>query len=417
MSFLKKLFGGGDPVDQVRRLLEQKRWADALAIGEGLDPERHPELESLLNQAGDSLAELNVTEGQACLRAGDQARAAEHFDLALQHARSEQWKSAAGEARRLMKDAPAVASPESTATHGSCSDCRPGSAAAKAAAPAMEDYGDLDTETRLELILAAYPPGLAERCHGLTGPLLEAFLLSHEGQGPEALQCFEQVPGDARDDLFYFERGSLLGRLDKTKEACQDLERAASLNPDHPLVMETLISLELAAGRDASAENRLRQLLQDGKAAGFCHGALAGLHARRGDLAAGLEHAMKAIGAGWNDPETMLLAAALLEKEDRANEAEALLSRLSGGGCGGGGGNVYLAEFWLRRGQNLDKALESFKRALREDPQNPRWLLRVGQAYMARGWEKEGRPLIKKALDDPSLAAGLRTEAQGLLEK
>ncbi|BCR05021.1 hypothetical protein DESUT3_20900 [Desulfuromonas versatilis] len=422
MSFLKRLFGGGDPVAQVRRALDQKRWADALAIGEGvnlaaLDEERNKELAGLLEQAGDGLAELNLGEGEACLRGGDQVRAAEHFDLALQQARSQSLKSAVTAARERLGSTTAAAAvrtpPASPAAHGSCADCRPASATQEQ----LEDQDDLDTETRLELILASYPQELAERCHELSGTFLEAFLLAHEGREPEAMERFEQVAMGNRDDLFYFERGSLLGRLGQVDQACSDLERAAQLNPGHPLVLETLITLELTAGRDASAEARLRQLLDQGQSGGFCQAALADLSARRGNQEACLEHALQAIGAGWNDPNTLLLAASLLEKSNRLSEAEALLSRISGKGCGAGAGNVYLAEFWLRRGQNLDKALEAFKRALREDPQNPRWLLRVGQAYTARGWKKEGLPLVKKALTSPDLPGVLRTEAQTLLEQ
>ena len=48
------------------------------------------------------------------------------------------------------------------------------------------------------------------------------------------------------------------------------------------------------------------------------------------------------------------------------------------GGCGGGA-HPLQAEFWLRHGKNLDRALESFKGALRHELDNPRWLLRIAQ--------------------------------------
>ena len=86
-----------------------------------------------------------------------------------------------------------------------------------------------------------------------------------------------------------------------------------------------------------------------------------------------------------------------------------------GGGCCGGV-NVQLAEFWLRRSRHLDQVLETFKGALREDPANSRWPLRIAQVYLARGWAREGIPLLEKALGDPRLDDALRAEGLTLLD-
>jgi len=88
---------------------------------------------------------------------------------------------------------------------------------------------------------------------------------------------------------------------------------------------------------------------------------------------------------------------------------------LPGGGCSGGA-NLPLAELWLRYGKNLDKALESFKAALRSEPDNPRWLVRVAQVYLARGWKKEAIALLEKVLKVAGLEQGLRAEAAAQLE-
>jgi predicted Zn-dependent protease len=105
----------------------------------------------------------------------------------------------------------------------------------------------------------------------------------------------------------------------------------------------------------------------------------------------------------------------LLEHHGKPNEAERVLMHLSGGGCSGGP-SLPLAEFWLRHGKNLDKALESFKGALRSEPDNPRWLLRVAQVYLARGWEKEGIGLLEKALNAATLEPRLQAEGKALLD-
>jgi tetratricopeptide (TPR) repeat protein len=274
---------------------------------------------------------------------------------------------------------------------------------------------ELDTQTRVELIVASYPEEWAERYLQRSDAFHEAFLLAHEGRAEEALTAFDAVTEEHRDDLFYFERGALRGRIGETALACSDLEKVLDLNPNHFLAIETLVHLELSTHREVSAEARLRRMLLRGIAPAFCHGNLARILVRRGELQTALEHGQQALAGGDASVETLLLTASLLEQNGQPNEAERVLVRLPGGGCSGGP-NLPLAEFWLRHGKNLDKALESFKAALRSEPDNPRWILRVAQVYLARGWKKEGVSLLEKVLATDSLEPGLSAEAAALLD-
>ena len=133
------------------------------------------------------------------------------------------------------------------------------------------------------------------------------------------------------------------------------------------------------------------------------------LHYRKGDFPAAASLGEQALAMGSREPQTILLTAHLLETAGNVNAAEGILGRLEGGGCGGGG-PVALAEFWLRHNRNLDKALESFKAAFRQEGDNPRWALRIGQVYLAKGWKKEGLPLLRAALNDPKLGSELQQE-------
>jgi tetratricopeptide (TPR) repeat protein len=273
---------------------------------------------------------------------------------------------------------------------------------------------ELDSQTRVELIVASYPEVWAERYLQLDSSFREAFLLAHEGRAEEALAAFNAVAEEEREDLFYFERGSLRARAGETALASADLEKALELNPDHFLALETLVHLELSTGNDDAAEKRLTRMLSRNNAATFCHGNLAVIFARRGEKKAALDHGLLAIAGGDRSMETLLITASLLEQQGQANEAERVLMLLPGGGCSGGP-SLPLAEFWLRHGKNLDKALESFKGALRSEPDNPRWLLRVAQVYLARGWEKEGIGLLEKALSAVTLEPRLHAEGKALL--
>ncbi len=421
MSFWRNLFGSGKSLTQMRLALEQKRWAEAVNIGADLEqagvaPEDRDELAELLVAAGDGLAELNLSEGEACLRAGDAARAAEHFSLAAGQACSDGLRQRVLEATTGVQGGQGTANLSPLAAPGAChTDCASTCDVAEKKVGDTSLGIDLDTQTRVELTVASYPEDLAERYLQQSDPFRIAFLLAHEGRAEEALTAFDAVTEDDRDDLFYFERGALRGRIGETALACSDLEKVLDLNPEHFLAIETLVHLELSTHREVSAEARLRRMLSLGIAPAFCHGNLARILIRRGEMQTALEHGQQALAGGDTSAETLLLTASLLEQNGQPNEAERVLMRLPGGGCSGGA-NLPLAELWLRHGKNLDKALESFKAALRSEPDNPRWLLRVAQVYLARGWKKEGVGLLEKVLAAGSLEPGLSAEAAALLD-
>jgi tetratricopeptide (TPR) repeat protein len=415
MKLFKKIFGGSDPLGQARRAVQQQRWADALALEEFLEKgslnlEEAAELENLLVVAGNKLAELNLLEGEACLRGGEKAKAVEHFSLAADQARSEEFARRAAEALQAIEHtlapSPFSGSQGPVCEPSGCSSCgTPETGREEPVPPSSE----LDPQTRFELILSSYPSDWTDRYRAKGENFIEAFLLAHEGREREALVLFEREPAEERDELYWFERGALLGRLGEFERARADLEEAVAREPGNLLALDTLVGMEMENDRSEEAEKRLRELLGQGLHSAFCHGRLAVVLARREDAQGALEEGLQAMEKGSDDPETLLLTATLLERKDRLDEAEVLLSRLSAGGCGGGA-NVLLAEFWLRRRKNLDQALESFKGALRQEGDNPRWRLRIAQAYMARGWIKEGTPMLENVLSDPRLDPVLREE-------
>jgi tetratricopeptide (TPR) repeat protein len=413
MSFFSKLFSSRHPLDSLRKAVQQHRWAEALIEGElvprqSMQADEISELDQLVAAAGDALAEMNIGEGEAFLRAGDTARAREHFTLASSQARHPRLLE---KARELLSS-PAGGIPSLPIAAAAC--CPTGCSGEAAVRENQRPADDLDAHTHLDLLLCSYPNEIADRYASLTGAFLQAFLFAHEGKIEEALEYFEMVPDEERNDLFFFERGSLLARSGGDAAAIADLERALAINPHLDLASQTLVNLDLALGRLQAAETHLQRMLLEGMNLSFANGRLAAVHAGRGENTLALEHALQALEYGA-DLETFALAAALLEQAGRLAEAEACLSHLSTSGCGGM--NLPLAEFWLRQQKNLEKALETFKKALRQEPGNPRWKVRIAQAYLACGWHKEGTPLLQQALDDPQLEPDLRGEIVSLLQQ
>lgn len=410
-----RLFGRKSPLDQVRAAVRDNRWADALRIGETIDPQglaaaEQAELERLVTESGDCLARLNLEEGEAFRRAGDEAKGREHLELALMQARDGQLRRRIEET--LGKESAAVlpAAPAFASAHCGSGGCGGGAGLA----PGAVDLEGLDEETRFELTLSSYPAELAQRYQAIDPEFRKAFLAAHEGHDAEAVELYALVAEEARDDLFFFERGSLLARCGDFSGARRDLNLALQMNSAHEQALEALITLELSQGGFDEAKKQALRGLETGTARAFCLGRLAFIHAREGDAEQALGFARQALQSGRPELDVLLLAASLHERRGELGEAEALLSATGGGGCKGGS-SAYLGEFWLRHGRHLDKALDAFNQAARQEPDNPRWALRIGETYLARGWKKEGQALIEQALAHPDLPLELKESGRKLI--
>ncbi len=416
MSFFNRLFGSKDPIEQLRRAVQQKRWADALVYADALRPdqlsaEAEAERQVLLAAAGDALATLNIEEAEACQRTGDLARAAEHFQLAERQARSPELHQRIAASRSRTATTGISGVPKQAPAHDCHTSCSSGCTPGDATKPGDSFGADLDAQTRWELLLATFPPALAERYNSAPSLFQQAVLAAYEGETEAALAHFERISSSDRDDLFFFERGSMLAQTEDKAGARRDFARALEIAPGNFAALDALTTLEMENGWESAAEKRLEALVSGGKAPLLCMEKLALLKLHKGEREKGVQLAELALNHGSREPQLILTTANLLEEAGNLADAEAVLGRLEGGGgCGGGGTPVALAEFWLRHGRHLDRALESFKAATRHEGDNPRWALRIGQTYLAKGWKKEGIPLVQAALADPRLSSQLQQE-------
>lgn len=414
MGWLKKLFGGGATLAELRNLVEQKRFAEARLQAaqlaeQQLSEAEASEVEQLRVAAGDGLARLNLEEALALRRSGDAARAGEHLQLALEQVGTAELRAQIEQAAETavepeLQDAPSAA-------HGpsSCDSCGP---QASTVLPAGE-LGLPDVESRLELILTSYPAEIAGRYRQKSDLFLQALLSSHAGDDETALPLWDQVAAAEQDELYWFEFGAALGRSGRTAKARGALETALQLEPELLLATEALIPVLIAEGAISRAEALLKKILEKGQESAFCHAQLTMIYLQQHQLDAALKHTRKALAADVGDPSFLLLAASLFEQTGALDEAETVLRQLPAGGCGGGL-SLPLAEFLLRQHRELAKVLDTFNAACRQEPENPRWQLRVAQTYLARNWRKEGLELLRKVAGDPRLDQELRQEAEQL---
>ncbi len=416
MGWLGKLFGGGASVDGLRKAIEQKRFADARLFaeqlsGQGLSETDAAEVDQLRIAAGDGLARLNLDEALGMRSCGETERAEEHLQLALEQACSAALRQ---QIEQALDEVPVVPQVEGSAAGGkSCASCAP----PPRVPLALEDADFPDADSQVELVLTSYPSELAERYRQKSAGFLQAFLLSHSGDDAAALPQWKALTVTEQDDLYWFEYGAALARSGKLPQARTALEKALQQNPELLLATESLVSVLLGLGEAEAAEVQLQQLLAGGQDPGFCHAQLTMLHLQKQQQPQATEHMRLALAAGVTDPSFLLLAASVAEQRGELGEAEAILKRIpAGGGCGGGGVSLPLAEFLLRHKRDLAKVLDTFNAACRQEPENPRWQLRVAQTYLARSWQKDGLKLLRVVVTDPRLEPELRQEAEQLLQ-
>lgn len=422
MSFFKKIFSKKDPVEEMRQLFNRQDWAGVLSAAKRLD---RIELDDALlaevgkweEQAGDALAKINLEEGTWAQKSGNLLRAREDYQLAIGQARSVEIRKSAEDAlialdRGELPEGEEPETPESPAIHAGCN-----SSCSSSTGPEVDPQDtDLDEEARMELLLATLPQELAERYLNAGKEFRLAWLAVQNGEDKHAIELLEQVPPAERNALFLFERGALMVRGGQNKKARQDLQAALTAEPDLFPAFDALVEVLVATGRIDELEKTLKQNLATGRFIGYSWARLAELHAQRRELEPALAAGLKAIEEGITDPGLTSLCAQLLEHAERFDEAEALLMRMPGGGCGGGV-HPLLAEFWLRRGKNFDQALESFKGAMRQERDNPRWLLRISQVYLAKGWRKEASEQVQRLMSQGELPEELRAEINAVADQ
>lgn len=421
MGFLKSLFGRQDPMDHLRKLAARKEWAGVLSAVQRLDRDAlddplRAEVALLDAEAGDQLARLNLAEGRWARQNGELLKARDHYTLAGQQARSEELHA---EVASALEDLASGTPVEPLASrqapgHDCGSGCGPSGAPKPAAAPEV-DSQELNEEERLELLLATLPADLAAQYLSADPSLRQAWLAAQEGDEARAGDFLEQVPEAGRGALFLAERGALLARRGDTKAAMRDLQAALALDAGLFPAFDGLVRVMAGCRLLGPLQQLLKQTLAEQRFVAYCWARLAELHAQRGEGQAALAAGLEALDQGENDPNLRQLCASLLEQEQRFDEAEAQLRRLPAGGCGGGM-HPLLAEFLLRRGQQLDKALESFKGALRQERDNPRWPLRIAQVYQAKGWKKDAAAQLEPLLGRADLPRDLQRQVQDLAD-
>jgi len=398
MSFLRKLLGGKDPAVLAQRAFDQGDHARFILLCREHGLEQTAPFDELLPRARAILCERNLEEARLRRSQGDLAAFEEHLALAKEYG--------ASDAQLAGLRTAAGAAGETDATMADCARRSDGNEAA-VSEPATE--GGLAADEEWELFLAALPEELSAAYRGKSTLFREALLAANRGEDEAACRLFEQCPADERDAHYYYELGAALCRCDHLEAGRDCLERSVGLAPELRHAWELLFELFSRGVAIDELPARLERLVDNPAMRGFAAQLLARLAWRRQRPDDVLRWGEIALRDGEAQSELLQMLAQLLEERGEDERAEALLTSLPTVGCGG---TVHplLAEFWLRRGRHLDRALESFKAAGRQDPANPRWPLRISEVYIRRGWKREARQILAGIAAAGNLSAELEQQ-------
>ena len=294
MSFFRKLFSSKGPEDHLNRgdghFAAHSYYEARLAYEAGLDACRgqadsvdlSTRLEAKLAQTCRAMAELNLREAEHCLHQGLLEKAAEHVSLA---------KTLTGDADIREKADNLLASvpektndPEVLVSAHSCSSCS-GSGHDE---PVEQEYDETDMPLmeHYELLIRQLPEEVCGRYADLGEEFASAFIAASHDRHQEALELLEKWFTGSERDIFYYEKGKLLHRMGRDREAEAFMREAIRVNGGNSLAHLGLALLLLDGLRFGEAACQLDRMIEEGHLSGQASLMRGELHQHEGETEA-----------------------------------------------------------------------------------------------------------------------------------
>jgi len=332
---IEQVMGKGDSCFKEERYSEARQYyLDALEKIQNPAGEQQnlDYIRAMLAKCGNSLAEMNISEAEAALRAGNNQKAAEYLELSLELADDVSIRE---KTEKLISSLIASASPESnrvepTGNHG-CSSCGPGHHSKPLLAPILPDH--LHSDEQFLLLVNTLPGDLPQRYVSLGEEFASAYLLAHSEESGEALSKFRQLLSAGDNDIILYETALLEykeGRID----VCESLlHRALTLNRENPVCNLSLAQLFTETGRLEEAAVLLKSMMDRTILLEQSLILLADVYTIKGDH----ENAITLLSSGIQMPALKKAAAerlvAILSTQGRDDEAAFLIKTYLKGCC------------------------------------------------------------------------------------
>jgi len=401
------LSGKKDPLEKAlekaRKLSSQARWAEALTYFEearSASPESAEALEGL-RACRERLVEWNLDEARAYATAGDLDKAREHGRLAVDLAAEEaDLRDRATEALAGLAE-PSPSPSEAAPTRLFAPSCACASPCGAGDEPPPEEDEEVETEGLFEFYLESLSAAERDALEHLGPTFEEGFVRLQQGETTRARPLLEQAAAEAPSEPGPAYALGLLSALEKDAEAAvasfaEALERAPHFAPAAHHRADVLRETGKPADGARLLEDWVKGHAEDGEAwllLGACR-------LEAGEPAGGLSAAEEAERrAEEGDPRPQLLKGRALTILGRADEALTAYQAVATRRPDLLEALIPLGRLLLGKGgASAERAAEVFKRCYRLDPERGWWyLLRVAEAYAARGWKDEARDMVGAA--------------------
>jgi tetratricopeptide (TPR) repeat protein len=241
-------------------------YLDALEkVATSADPEGERSfLQARLAETGNRLAEMNIAEAEASIRAGELKKGHDHLALALELADDVTIRE---KAEKLLSHPPAESQPKKHehkdggkhGAHGcaSCSSSHGGGGTE--ITPDLPEH--MQSDEQFHLLIHTLPGNLPQRYAALGEKFATAYLLAHSDELQSALVLYRELLAEQESDILLCEIALLEYRLGIAGRCEPLLKRALSLDASNPLVHLGLAQFYLDTRRYAECVPVLQGML------------------------------------------------------------------------------------------------------------------------------------------------------------
>lgn len=261
-----KLKGKADRLFESGHFAEARtKYIDALSLIKE-SSEDFPDLTLLhrrISDAGNRLAEMNIDEAEAAFRSGNDLKATEHLNLALELADDVLLRQ---KAENLLQPSVIInnmneAVPSGHKGHG-CATC-------STTGHKTEDiHSDISTSLspseRFQLLINTLPGDLPKRYSELGEKFASAYLFAHDDDFNEADKLFNELLQSGESDIVLYEKGFLHFRAGDLSGCEMLFKRSLMINKSNPLAHLGLAQLYADTKRFDDALDVLSVMLQAG---------------------------------------------------------------------------------------------------------------------------------------------------------